>query len=211
MSNTIYVDMDDVLCETARGCLAVIERKFGKRVAYECLTSFDLGQACELGPEETAALYHIVHHPDELLKLEPIPAAIPILRQWTAGGYEIAIVTGRPPATYEPSVQWLKVHEVPYHSFMMVDKYGRFETQNTIAVSLSELAENSFSFGVEDSPTMARFLAEQMRIPVKLFDRPWNQTALEHPNIKRYKHWREIADPDGSPVDRRRFQVRKPG
>jgi uncharacterized HAD superfamily protein len=195
MSNTIYVDMDDVLCETARGCLAIIERQFGRRVAYECLTSFDLGRACELGPEETAALYHIVHHPDELLKLAPIPAAIPILRQWTAGGYEIAIVTGRPPTTYEPSVQWLKIHEVPYHSFMMVDKYGRFETQNTIAVSLSELAENSFSFGVEDSPTMARFLAEQMKIPVKLFDRPWNQTAVEHPNIKRYKHWHEIADP----------------
>jgi uncharacterized HAD superfamily protein len=188
MSKTIYVD---------------IERQFGKRVTYECLTSFDLGRACELGPEETAALYHIVHHPDELLKLEPIPAAIPILRQWNAAGYEIAIVTGRPPVTYEPSVQWLKIHEVPYHSFMMVDKYGRFETQNTIAVSLSELAENSFSFGVEDSPTMARFLAEQMRTPVKLLDRPWNQTAVEHPNIKRYKHWHEIADPDGSPVDRR--------
>ena len=62
-------------------------------------------------------------------------------------------------------------------SFMMVDKYDRFETQNTIAVSLSELAEKSFYFGVEDSPTMARFLAEQMGVPVKLFDRPWNQTV----------------------------------
>jgi uncharacterized HAD superfamily protein len=194
---TIYVDMDDVLCETARGCLAIIERQFGRRVAYECLTSFDLGRACELGPEETAALYHIVHHPDELLKLEPIPEAIPILRRWIASGYEIAIVTGRPPATYEPSVQWLTIHEVPHHCFMMVDKYGRFETQNTIAVSLAELTEKSFCFGVEDSPTMARFLAEQMGIPVKLFDRPWNQTAGEHPNIKRYSHWREIADPEG--------------
>jgi uncharacterized HAD superfamily protein len=198
-SRTIYIDIDDVLCETARGCLAIIERKFGKRVPYECLTSFDLGQACELGPEETAALYHIVHHPDELLKLEPIPAAIPILRQWSAGGYKIAIVTGRPPATYEPSVEWLNIHEVPYHSFIMVDKYGRFETQDTIAVSLSELAEKSFYFGVEDSPTMARFLAEEMGVPVKLFDRPWNQTAVEHPNIKRYNHWREIADPEDSP------------
>ena len=198
-SKTIYVDMDDVLCETARGCLAIIERQFGKRVAYECLTSFDLGRACELGPEETAALYHIVHHPDELLNLEPIPAAIPVLRQWIASGYEIAIVTGRPPATYEPSIQWLKIQEVPYHSFVMVDKYGRFETQNTIAVSLAELTEKSFYFGVEDSPTMARFLAEQMGVPVKLFDRPWNQTAGEHPNIKRYSHWREIADPEDSP------------
>ncbi len=197
-TKTIYVDMDDVLCETARGCLAIIEQKFGKQVPYECLTNFDLGQACELGHEETAALYHIVHHPDELLKLEPIPAAIPVLRQWIAGGYEIAIVTGRPPTTYEPSVEWLKIYKVPYHSFMMVDKYGRFEIKNTIAVSLPELAEKSFYFSVEDSPTMARFLAEQMGVPVKLFDRPWNQGAVAHPKIKRYNHWHEIADPDGS-------------
>ena len=193
-TRTIYVDMDDVLCETARGCLAIIQQQFGRQIAYECLTNFDLGQSCELGPEETAALYHIVHHPDELLKLEPIPAAIPVLNQWVASGYEIAIVTGRPPVTYEPSVEWLKIYNVPYHSFMMVDKYGRFETQNTIAVSLAELAEKSFHFGVEDSPTMARFLAEQMGVPVKLFNRPWNQTAVAHPKIKRYNHWHEIAD-----------------
>ena len=74
-SQTIYVDMDDVLCETARGCLAIIERKFGRRVSYECLTNFDLGQACELGPEETAALYHIVHHPDELLETRTDPSS----------------------------------------------------------------------------------------------------------------------------------------
>src|SRR5262249_56093549 len=96
-TKTIYVDMDDVLCETARGCLAIIEQKFGRQVPYECLTNFDLGQACELGPEETVALYHIVHHPDELLKLEPIPAAIPVLKQWIAGPAPTPLLTSRSP------------------------------------------------------------------------------------------------------------------
>ncbi|MGH7824522.1 MAG: 5' nucleotidase, NT5C type [Candidatus Binatia bacterium] len=193
-TKTIYVDMDDVLCETARGCLAIIERKFGKQIAYECLTSFDLGQACDLGIEETAALYHIVHHPDELLKLEPIQGAIPILKQWIAAGFEIAIVTGRPPATYEPSLQWLKRHEVPYHAFTMVDKYARFDTENTIAITLAQLTDHQFYFAVEDSPIIARFLAERMNVPVKLFDRPWNRAAAEHPMITRYNHWHEIAE-----------------
>jgi uncharacterized protein len=193
LTNTIYVDMDDVLCETARGCLAIIDHKFGKTVAYESLTNFDLGQSCELGPEETAALYHIVHHPDELLKLEPIQGAIPVLQRWVTSGYQIAIVTGRPPTTYECSLEWLKIHQVPYHSFTIVDKYARFTTQNTTAISLSELTDQRFHFAVEDSPTMARFLAEQMSVPVKLFDRPWNRTAPEHPIITRYNHWHEIA------------------
>jgi len=194
-SKTIYVDMDDVLCETARGCLEIVERVFGKRVAYEQLTDFNLGNSCELSAEQTAELYHIVHHPDELLRLQPVNGAIAVLNQWMAKGFEIAIVTGRPPATYEPSLDWLVREQVPYHSFTVVDKYGRFKTEETIVVSLSELATKEFTFAVEDSPTMARYLAEQMKVPVKLLDRPWNRATVEHPKITRHNRWFEIAMP----------------
>lgn len=193
-TKTIYVDMDDVLCETARGCLLIIERQFGKKVPYECLVDFNLGRSCDLGPEETAALYHIVHHPEELLKLDPIGGAVPALRRWMAAGYEIAIVTGRPPSTYEPSIAWLRLHGVPYHSFTMVDKYGRFPADGTAAVTLAELTRRRFDFAVEDSPTMARFLVEEMNIPVKLFDRPWNRSAPAHPKIQRFRSWDEIGE-----------------
>ena len=193
-SRTIYVDMDDVLCETARGCLEIIERVFGKRIAYEQLTDFNLGNSCELSTEETAELYHIVHHPDELLKLEPVTGAIAVLNQWIAAGFEIAIVTGRPPVTYEPSLDWLAQEGVPYHSFTVVDKYGRFTIEKTIAVSLPELATRQFAFAVEDSSTMATYLAEQMKVSVRLFDRPWNRATIEHPKITRHNHWFEIAE-----------------
>jgi uncharacterized HAD superfamily protein len=192
-AKTIYVDMDDVLCETARGCLAIVEREFGKKVGYEQVFTFDLGRACELSPAETTKLYDIVHHPDELLKLEPIDGAIPVLKRWIESGYELAIVTGRPPETYEPSIEWLARHRVPYDSFVMVDKYGRFETANTIAVTLSELANHEFCFAVEDSVPMTKYLAEEMSVPVKLFDRPWNRITFEHPKITRYNHWHEIT------------------
>jgi len=35
---TIYVDIDDVLCETAQYCLRIVEREFGKKVEFriEC-------------------------------------------------------------------------------------------------------------------------------------------------------------------------------
>jgi uncharacterized protein len=192
-TKTIYVDMDDVLCETARGCLAIIEREFGIRVAYEQLHNFDLGIACALGAAETAELYRIMHRADELLKLEPIDGAIPTLKQWFAAGHEIAVVTGRPPVSYEPSLEWLARKQVPYHSFTVVDKYGRFATENTSAVTLAELGNHRFSFAVEDSPTMAKHLAENMGVPVKLYDRPWNRIGIEHPRITRHHHWGEIA------------------
>lgn len=190
---TIYVDMDDVLCETARALLAIVEREFGKTIRYDQLNTFEVGEACGLEAHEIRELVRLAHDPEEMLAMAPIKEAVAVLEQWAKAGHEIAIVTGRPPPTYEASVEWLARHRLPYHTFVMVDKYGRFPTENTIALTLPEFAARKFCFAVEDSPTMAKFLAEEMKVPVALLDRPWNRTAGEHSLINRYSHWREIA------------------
>ena len=192
VAKNIYVDMDDVLCETARRFLVVIEREFGKQIAYDRLTDFDFETSCGLTVAERARLYDRIHYADEILAIEPIPEAIDVLNRWAGAGYQIAIVTGRPPDTYASSIEWLARFQVPYHSFTVVDKYGRFETENTVGLTLAELATQKFCWAVEDSLPMAKFLAETMNLPVALLDRPWNQEAVEHTSIKRYKHWKEL-------------------
>ena len=81
-SRNIYVDLDDVLCQTARYFLAIVERDFGKKVTYEQLTNFDIGKSCGLRVDERDELYRIVHEPDELMKMAPIAEAIAVLNQW---------------------------------------------------------------------------------------------------------------------------------
>ncbi len=191
---TIYVDMDDVLCETARRFLVVIEREFGKRVAYEQLTDFNLERAAGLSHEERERLYQAVHYPQEILSIKPIQEAIDILQRWAESGHEIAIVTGRPPDTYEPSIEWLSRYKVPYHSFTIVDKYGRFQTENTIGLTLSELTGRHFCCAVEDSLPMARVLATEMKVPVALLDRPWNGGDNADAMITRCRDWFEIGN-----------------
>ena len=190
---TVYVDMDDVLCQTAQHFLAILERDFGKKFAFEQLTDFDVGQACELTAEEREVLYRIVHDGEELLSIPPIPGAVDVLQQWSAAGYEIAIVTGRPPGTYEPSVQWLKKQRVPYDSILIVNKYGRFAPDGSRCISLEALINHSFSWAVEDSPEMAMYLASQMKIPVALLDRPWNRKDTNHELVSRHYDWIEIS------------------
>jgi uncharacterized HAD superfamily protein len=192
-SRTVYVDLDDVLCETARHFLVIVEREFGKRITYEELTNFDIGTACGLRPEERDSLYRIVHEPDELLQMAPIDHAIATLHQWAGTGYEIAIVTGRPPDAYEPSLAWLAQHHVPQHSFTMVNKYARFDTENTVAISLDELASRDYCWAVEDSLPMAQYLASQMNVRVALIDCPWNRSAENHANVGRFSDWATIA------------------
>ena len=191
-SKTIYVDLDDVLCEAARHFLVVVEREFGKRVAYEQLTNFDIGRSCGLSPVERDELYRIVHRPDELLSMAPVNEAIAVLKRWEEQGFEIAIVTGRPPESVEVSLAWLAKHQVSHSSFTVVDKYSRFRTDDTDAISLAELAAWRFCWAVEDSLPMAKYLADHMKLPVALIDCPWNQSEETLVGIGRYRDWEAI-------------------
>jgi uncharacterized HAD superfamily protein len=127
------------------------------------------------------------------MEMAPIDEAIAAIEQWADAGFEIAIVTGRPPESYEPSVAWLARHRVPHHSLTMVDKYGRFETENTVAIRLDDLASRNYCWAVEDSLPVARYLAGMMKVPVALIDCPWNRSAGDYANIGRYSDWSTIA------------------
>lgn len=188
---TIYVDLDDVLCQAARHFIMIVERDFGKKISFGQLTNFDVGHSCGLTPVERDELYRIVHLPDELRNMEPISEAVEVLTAWVERGYEIAIVTGRPPECREVSLAWLGNHRIPHHSFTIVDKYSRFRSESKGAISLRDLAARRFCWAVEDSLTMARYLTAQMRVPVALLDRPWNQCDEEE-GIVRCFDWRAI-------------------
>jgi uncharacterized protein len=190
---TIYVDLDDVLCHAARHFLMIVEREFGKRIAYEQLTNFDVGHSCGLTANERDELYRIVHRPEELLSMAPVSEAIAVLTRWEEQGFNIAIVTGRPPESVEVSLAWLAQHQISHSSFTVVDKYSRFTPDNTNAISLAELSTRRFCWAVEDSLPMARFLADQMKLPVALIDRPWNRTDADYNRVMRYRDWPAIA------------------
>jgi len=193
-SKPIYVDLDDVLCETARFFLTVVERDFGKQVPYDKLTDFDIGTACGLEPLEREELYRRVHEPDALLKLAAIEGAAEKLNQWRDAGYEIAIVTGRPPESYEPSLEWLARNRIPYDSFFLVDKYKRYTNRQENTLSLKAFSSRRFSWAVEDSLPMANFLASRMDTPVTLLNRPWNRSTNDPDMIQRCDHWHEITN-----------------
>jgi uncharacterized protein len=190
---SIYVDLDDVLCQAARHFLVIVEREFGKRIAYEQLKNFDVGHSCGLSAVERDELYRLVHKPEELLSMIPVDEAIAALKGWEEQGFDIAIVTGRPPDSVEVSLAWLAKYQISHSSFTVVDKYSRFARNDTRAISLVELAERRFCWAVEDSLPMARYLADHMRLSVALIDRPWNQSEADAVGIQRYHDWRALA------------------
>ena len=189
-SRPIYVDMDDVLCETARVILHVAERDFGKRVAYEAIHCFSLEKSLDLTPEQGRQLMHEVHRPEIMGAFPPIDGALDGLAQLIGMGVEIVVVTGRPPSTHAISEGWLISHRVPFTRFLHVDKYGRSDPGGPgfPVIPMRELPHQGFALAIEDSGEVAHALAEQHALPVVLLDRPWNRL----PELREFERRGEV-------------------
>ena len=138
---------------------------------------------------------HEAHLPERLEAVEPMAGAVPALEAWRESGYEIAVMTGRPPRTEALSRRWLARRDIPHDSLQSVDKYGRsglYEADDPDSVvALADLPADGFSLAVEDHLEIATRLAQQLTAPVALLDRPWNRYA-ESPGVTRFRDWGEI-------------------
>lgn len=188
----VYVDVDDVLTDSAGTYLRIVASEFGKTASLADMVTFDLQRSFDLSTKEYAHLVEVAHRPEEILAMAPAPGALETLARWKAQGHRVHIVTGRPTHTWETSQQWLKDHAVAYDSFTIVDKYQRPDMDPNIALPLSDLHKMSFTLAVEDSASMATYLAEQLGTPVALVDRPWNQAAAVNGKITRCRGWDQI-------------------
>lgn len=189
----IYVDIDDVLAQTGRMFLRVLEQEMGKVVAFDSMGTFHLGDSLGLGPDELESFLQRVHESDALASVEPMPGAIDTLDAWETAGYDVWVVTGRPPETHDATVAWLAAHEVPHTEFHFLDKYsGYYDRDGTPegTLTLADLPALEFCLAVEDFPGMAEHLATEVNVPVVLFDRPWNRS------------WQYPADSEGATVVR---------
>lgn len=204
-SMPIYIDFDDVLCETARALSAMLKREFGKTVAFEDIFAFDLQKSFDLTAKELEHMMLLGHEPDVLGELDPVDGAIATLQHWAEEGSTITIVTGRPASSYEVSREWLDRHEVPYSGIVFVDKYSRPDPgASPIPVhSLDDLRTMDFCLAIDDSPVMIKFLIEEMRMPMAVLDRPWNSKypLASEPTrrVVRCRTWNEIASAFPSP------------
>jgi len=197
MKKIVYIDFDDVLCETAQVLAQIINTEFNKNVSFEQIDSFDLTKSFDLDNKESTALFEMFHKADVLMRLPPIEGALDTLHQWQSKGIQIHIVTGRPPETAQISQEWLTINGFTPDRISFVDKYNRGHTAvaGVDTLSLTELQQLPFALAIDDSPIAITFLLESMTMPVIVFDRPWNISLANEqnqPRITRCRTWQEI-------------------
>ena len=198
----IYIDFDDVLCETAQ-CLSELARElFGRHVPYEAISVFNLQEAFSLSDAEIARLMERAHDTDVLAHLEPTPGGLEAVRALEAAGHDLVIVTGRPASSHDGSRGWLNRHGLAHLGLVHLDKYGRAPaTPHASApqtLSRAEFERLHFDVAIDDSPAALDLLAHRTNCTVIVYDRPWNQAYAAAPTMRRRRSWTEIVDLIGS-------------
>ena len=204
MTMPVYVDFDDVLCESARTLARISGERYGKPVAFEEIYSFDLNQSFGLDASEQQDLFTLFHDEDMLASIPPIPDAITGMRKWAAAGCRIEIVTGRPPVTQDVSCAWLRAHDVPFHGITFVDKYrrGHAAVDGVKQCTLEEVLDHQYALVVDDSPETIVYLATHTAWNLFLFDRPWNQKlGVEslRDGVQRFSCWSTLQRVHSAP------------
>jgi len=193
----IYVDMDDVLCETAVALCGMAEREFGRRVAYENVRDFDLQKVFSLSDAEMDRFREISHMRDTLASFTETVGAVAGVRSLAEAGHEVEIVTGRPPISHPGTSDWLKAAGLEDLPVLYVDKYDRADVfarrpGDPPLVRFEDLEARGYDVAIDDSPLALRRLAGWRNTRVLVFSRPWNQSFDLAPNMRRIGGWPDL-------------------
>ena len=191
----IYIDFDDVICETAKYFTKIAKELFGIDVPYRQVQFFNLQKTFDLNDAQYEKLMAAGHIPENLLSYEETAGASETINKWVDEGHEVFIITGRPFNAYEPSRKWLDEHQLERVPLFCVDKYGR-ETPGqdyTYNLTLKKLYSMTFDFAIEDSPAAFEHVLHFKHCKVAVFNRPWNrQSELPGDSFVRCENWQEI-------------------
>ena len=190
-----YIDIDDVLCETAATLCGLAERAFGKGVPYAEVRQFDLQKVFRLTDDEMARFMILSHAPEMLLSYPETPCAADGVRTLRAAGHDVEFVTGRPPLAHVATAEWLTRRGLGGIPVTYVDKYGRtFPRQDGVPapVPLAELLRRHYDVAIDDSPVVLPHLAAWTDTRVLVVDRPWNAAFELAPNMTRVRGWAGI-------------------
>jgi len=193
----IYVDFDDVLCETAQALSVLAQEMFGCLVPFEQIHAFDLQVVFNLDRAQYLALMDRAHAPDFLLALPAMPGCMACLQAWISQGHEIVVVTGRPSSTHRVSRDWLGCQGISSLPVLYVDKYNRNHPVSADAppfLPLAALLCQHFDLAIDDSPVVLDVLQTRPAGHTVVFDRPWNRTYdCLGERVTRCYGWQEVA------------------
>ncbi|MGD8192251.1 hypothetical protein ACQCN2_19960 [Brevibacillus ginsengisoli] len=174
---TIGIDIDGTVTDPG-SILPFMNEAFGKNLTLADCIEYNLATVYNI-PEEVFEKW-LDEQGEHLYRCATLhDVADQILKQWHQA-HRLVYISARDekhlPVTYE----WLERFEIPYHSVNCIGSHDKLSSAKKWGVDVF----------LEDRKENAVQLAEELQIPVFLFDTPYNQGTLPS-LVKRINTWKE--------------------
>ncbi|KKS97619.1 MAG: hypothetical protein UV73_C0007G0062 [Candidatus Gottesmanbacteria bacterium GW2011_GWA2_43_14] len=188
---TIGIDIDNTICDSYPAYLEKYNIKYRKQVQLtEILDFYYLNN---LANQEGAGLSGFI---DELvlseefqISLRPVIDAPEAIHAWSREGHRIHYVTARPIQMYKVTKKWLEKHGFWFTNTRLDLFNPKKGYQSDIDYKITVAEKSGIKVFIED----AGEIASALKIPVFLFDRPWNRGKMPD-NVQRVTTWEEIGE-----------------
>jgi uncharacterized protein len=141
-------------------------------VEYDFLSAFpypvDRNEFNEWFKTNESAMYEVS---------ELAPHAKSILQSWESK-FELYYISARGKNVYDITYNWFQAHNIPYDHIELIGSHDKIE------IAKQHNVEAFF----EDKHDNAVMIAEELRIPVILFDTPYNRQPVPN-NVIRVENW----------------------
>ena len=169
----IAIDIDSTLHHYWDALAGAARRRFGVDLPYDQQVTWAIPR---LKPEQLKACIAETHSPDEVLRAEPYPGAVDVVRRWHEQGHWIHITSHRDVAAHDATARWLDRIGLPYDDLhCSYDKIAR-ATELGIGVL------------VDDSPVNLTRAIEH-GIVAATITHPWNRDVVEEEDVVAADDW----------------------
>lgn len=175
----LLVDVDGTICNNLQRACQFIREEYGKDIHPDEITEWSY-RFEDVGIELADVFEYLLRERPKwyLQDLEPVPEAKRALADLSKSGYELTIVTHRPPETHHLTKQWLSEQDFTYDEFVEDVPDNKADVDGDILI--------------DDYHGHVRNAAEANMYSI-LMDRPYN-TVPSHRRATVATSWDEVVE-----------------
>jgi uncharacterized HAD superfamily protein len=177
LKRKLGIDIDGtVTCPTT--FIPYLNRGFNLNLTLKDLTEYNL--AAVLGTSDEAFYKWMKEHESVIYENAPLVAHVmPILTNWH-NKHELIYISARPQEYFDITNDWFSKNGVPFHYIELIGKHDKLEA----------VKHHNIDVFFEDKHDNACDISEECKIPVILFNTPYNQNPVPR-NVVRVNDWNE--------------------
>lgn len=176
----IGIDIDGTVTDPAT-FIPYLNQAFNKQLQYEEITQFHLPPLYGITDEEFFKWFE--KHEGSIYSKALIANTAKEVLDDLAQLHHLVYISARHGRYHHLTLEWFKQHSIPYHHVDLLGSHNKIEMARKHAVDIF----------LEDRFENANDLAEELSIPIILFNTPYNQGNL-HKDVTRVNHWKEAGE-----------------